>query len=249
MENKNRNILVVLIAIVIVAAVFSSFGLTLYSGNLPEIVLPTPIPSGAQSEPPTAAPEGDTVWVDVTPQTVQSVIRTLSRPVSYYREISNTYEGGAAVTSRVWVDGGWTRTETTLAGGAVRHTLVGEGTVYYWYGGDVEARQAPADEKSPDLDGPHIPTYEDVLAVDMGDITDTGYEEKGGLDCVYVQVEDAELGYQTRYWISVDSRLLVAAETVKDGQAVMSMSGYSLEQPVASGTQFSLPDGTVLHTS
>ena len=132
---------------------------------------------------------------------------------------------------------------------AYAYTLVGEGTVYYWYGGDVEARQAPADEKSPDLDGPHIPTYEDVLAVDTASITDTGYEEKGGLDCVYVQVEDAELGYQTRYWISVDSRLLVAAETVKDGQAVMSMSGYSLEQPVASGTQFSLPDGTVLHTS
>lgn len=40
MEGKNRTIFVVLIAIVIVVAVFSSFGLNLFAPTAPEITLP-----------------------------------------------------------------------------------------------------------------------------------------------------------------------------------------------------------------
>ena len=42
MERRNRNILVGLIGVVIVIAVFSSFGLPLFASPTPTIVLPTP---------------------------------------------------------------------------------------------------------------------------------------------------------------------------------------------------------------
>ena len=42
MERRNQNILIGLIAIVIVIAVFSSFGLSLFTSPTPTSTLPTP---------------------------------------------------------------------------------------------------------------------------------------------------------------------------------------------------------------
>ena len=51
-----------------------------------------------------------------------------------------------------------------------------------------------------------------------------------------------------RFWVSVDSGLLVAAETEKDGQVVYAMAARDVVSPLDE-TQgiFVLPDGTVLH--
>ena len=48
--------------------------------------------------------------------------------------------------------------------------------------------------------------------------------------------------------MSVDSGLLVCAETVAEEQVVYRMSSYAVERPVPENTRFALPDGTVLHT-
>lgn len=250
MERKNRNILVVLIAAVIVVAVFSSFGLNLFPKNYPHIVLPTAAPTGMQPIQPSQEGEGVT-WIGVTPDTVQSVVSTLKRPDNYYREITVRYGAdGGTLTAQVWVDGGWTRTDAVNSrSGLVRHTIVGDGMLYYWYNNDQTARSAPADEKSPDLDGPHIPTFEDVLSLDKSLITGAGYEEKDGENCVYVSVRDEELDQEQRYWISTGSYcLLIAAEITRGDEVLMSMSSSAMEQPVPADASFALPDGTVLHT-
>ena len=49
MEGRNRTIFVVLIAIVIVVAVFSSFGLNLFAPAAPEITLPAVYPGGSDA--------------------------------------------------------------------------------------------------------------------------------------------------------------------------------------------------------
>ena len=126
----------------------------------------------------------------------------------------------------------------------IEETGEGEGTLYLWYNNDREYRSYPADRWSADL-SQRIPTYEDVLALERDSITDTGYEEKSGTPCIYVEVEDPELHYRQRYWVSVSDGLLVAAETVKDGQVVLSASASGMES--TEGTAFTLPDGTVLH--
>lgn len=253
MEKGNKMVLALLITVVILIAVFSSFGLNLFSGGTPEVVLPTVNPSGAE-DPVQSGGSGDTgdLVVEVTPQNVQNVIATLARPESYYREVTlETFwgeSGSAAATAQVWVDKGYTRIDTALSEGTVEHTIVGDGRRYRWYNSEREWFETDAGENDADL-MQRIPTYEDILTLDPAAITAAGYGEKGGMDCVYVEVADEELGYLERYWVSVERGLLVAAETLKGERTVMRVSAYSVEIPVRSGNVFTLPDGTVLHRS
>ena len=93
-----------------------------------------------------------------------------------------------------------------------------------------------------------IPTYEDVLALEQEEITSTGYEKYAGSDCIFVELEQEELGSRERYWIAVSNGLLVAAERVKDDQLLYRMTAQYTESPVPLNSAFVLPDGTVLHT-
>lgn len=247
MERKNRNIMVILIVLVIAVAVFSSFAVDFFSGT-PVITLP-PSVTDAQPTPTGQTAVSGVVRVEVTPQTVQNVIATLSRPSSYYREVTVAYTGGLSIVSSQWVDGGWTKTDTSLPGGRIRHSLVDGETLYWWYDGSRQWRTAPADPHSADVDGARIPTYEDVLAVDPAEILAADYETKDGLECIYVSVSTADGASSARYWVSVESGLLTAAELTEGEQVVLSMTATAAERPVTEGTVFSLPDGTVLHKS
>lgn len=240
MERRNRTILVILIGIVIVVAVFSSFGLNLFTGDTPQIILPTataPEPSGSGGTEPSAT-DGP-VQVEVTADTVQNVIAALVRPESYYRvvTIEDYWGGGEAgtTTAKVWADSGWVKVESTSPSGVVRTSLVGEGRVSVYYGNSAAPLTGPADEHSADLEGQRIPTYEDVLAMEKEDIAGTGYEEKGGLPCIFVEAADQELGYRERYWVSVDTGLLVAAETWDGEELAYRMYSYALERPCPAG--------------
>lgn len=253
MERRKRNLLVVLIGIVIVVAMVSSFGLGLFAPDTAKIVLPTPEvsqqPGGEPGE------QSGLVLVDVTPETVQSVIRdTLSRPERYTRAVTIEDfwgEGESGTThADVWVDGGWTQTEAALPGGTVRYSIVGDGQFWLWYGGDRTALSGPADGHSADLEGQRIPTYEDVLELEQDAIAAAGYEEKGVLACIYVETGEDALGYVEKYWVSVDSGLLVCAEQWKGEELTYRMTSYavSTDRTLFGLTEFALPDGTVLHT-
>ncbi len=247
MERKSRNILVVLIVLVIAVAVFSSFGLELYARPASEITLPTVSLTQEPSPTPWVGESGSGLLVEVTPETVQNVIRTLERPASYYRQITVTYAAsGGTVTSQQWVDGGWTRADTTLPSGQVRHSLVGDGTLYYWYDNSRTWYTAPADERSADVDAVHIPTYEDVLSEPVEQILQADYVDLDGVMCIYVSV--ASPAGETRYWVEVDSGLLVAAQRTQEAQVVLSMTATPVERPAPAGTLFALPGGAVLHT-
>lgn len=249
MERRNRNILVTLIAAVIVVAMLSSFGMGLFMPDTAEIILPTPETTGQ----PGAAP-GEVqglVRVEVTPDTVQNVIRTLVRPASYAREVTVEDiwgEGESGITTaQVWVDGGWTMTRAVWPSGTVRTTIVGDGQFWLWYSGSNQVVTGPAEEDAADLEGQRIPTYEDVLALDPEEIAAAGYESREGVSCIYVETAPDQLGYVERYWISDDSGLLVCAETAVEERVVYRMSAYTVERPVPADTAFALPDGTLLH--
>lgn len=251
MERRKRTLFAVLIATIIVVAVFSSFAINLFGRDTYQIKLPDLSENGepGQSDDGMNA-NGQFVRVEVTPQTVQSVIATLARPQSYYREITIELwagESSSVTTAQVWVDGGWTRSDVTSPSGMVQHNLVGEGTRWLWYGSGDSVVSLPADQAVSDL-VQRIPTYEDVLELPQNEITDTGYEEYSGLECVFVEVRQEELNSSERYWISVSSGLLVAAERVKDEQLLYRMTALSIESPAPLSSSFALPDGTVLHT-
>lgn len=251
MERRKRTLFAVLIATIIVVAVFSSFAINLFGRDTYQIKLPDLSGNGepGQSGGDIGA-NGQFVRVEVTPKTVQSVIATLARPQSYYREITIELwagESSSVTTAQVWVDGGWTRSDVTSPSGMVQHNLVGEDTRWLWYDSDDSVVSFPADQAVADL-VQRIPTYEDVLELPENEITDTGYEDYGGLECVFVEVKQEELNSSERYWIAVSSGLLVAAERVKGGQVVYRMTALSIESPAPLSSSFALPDGTELHT-
>lgn len=250
MEEKKRTLLAVVISCIILAAVGYSFGLNFFHST-PEIVVPDPSASAETDYDPADSGALGGVSVEVTPETVQSVIASLSRYKRYSRTVYVWYSwsggGSGTITAQVRVADGWSRCDATLSGGLTEHSIVGDGSLWYWYGDGESWLECPADENAADL-LQYIPTYEDVLALETEQITDTGYEEKDGAACIYVEAEREELGYLERYWISVTSGLLVAAETEKDGEIVYAMSSDNMVSP-PTGLEgaFTLPDGQVLY--
>lgn len=255
MGGKNQTVIVVLIALVIVAAVFASFGSYFLPGQIPEVVLPTSPGTEESGQPqPTTVPGTDQYMaVEVTPDTVQSVIATLARADSYAREITvrdiwgtEEEEQGATAIS-VWVDGGFTRLQSTLASGRVQNVLMDAETVYLWYDTSVRYLALSGDEVTPDLIQ-RFPTYEDVLDLDTESITDAGYAMlQDGSSCIYVEVAREETDSVERYWVDIASGLLVRAETETQGQVVYQMSASALQSPCPATASFQLPDGQVLH--
>lgn len=252
MDSKNRLAIAIAITCLIVVAIFASFGRSLFFVRIPSITLG----DASSGEDPASGSSGheaaDQYWkVDVTPETVQSIVATLARPDSYYRELTVETlwsEGSFSSSVQYWQDGDWSHTRQDLASGAVRHDLSGPEDSYYWYEGSPAWKVLPADERSHDL-AQHIPTYETVLDADPEQITGTGYDDsRGGIPCIYVEVSAPGGERVDRYWISVESGLLISSETLEGEELLYRMTAYSPIQSCPSGTTFQLPDGTVLHS-
>lgn len=249
MDKKHRNLVAVLVAVVMAVALFSAFSVNWFH-QTPSVILPTLTPTPSATSTPGAA--GDYQRVEVTAETVQRVVATLERPASYARTVTveTVGEDGTVgqTTAQVVVDGGWTQVTATLPDGRMCHTIVGEEKRYVWYDDQRTWQEYPAQERTADL-SQRLPTYEDVLALVQSDIVDARYASSGELPCIYVAVEEEELGYVEEYWVSVDTGLLVHAESRKGEDVFYRMSGYIVETPATAGLAFSLPDGTVLHAT
>ena len=251
MEEKKRTLLAVLISVTILAAVLSSFGLSFFRST-PEIIVADPaLSSGPSSDEDPGANRGE-LSVEVTPRTVQNIISSMSRYGSYSRTVEVSYAWNeiqsAVITAQVVEVNGWVRCDAVLPGGIVEHSIlgdVGHGSLWYWYDEDTTYLHSPAGEGEADLIQ-HIPTYEDILEADPDAILDTDYTEKNGVPCIYVDV--AEEDGRIRYWVSMSSGLLVAAEREQDGLVVYAMTSGDVVSPAAVGADtFALPDGTVLY--
>jgi hypothetical protein len=251
MDSKNRLVIVVTVTMLIILAMFTSFGRNLFALNTPSVTLPSAAGSAAQDSSTQDDPAANAYpRVAVTAQTVQNVIGTLTRKDSYFRELTVElfWAGGSSLTGvQAWVDRGWSHTVQALPSGLRRHELVGEDTLYYWYEGTDVWHSAPGDAQSFDLSA-RVPTYETVLDLDASLITDAGYEVRGELPCIYVSVQHEDDAYVQRYWVSIDSGLLIAAEMEKDGELTYRMTGYTpIESPCPTDASFTLPDGAILH--
>lgn len=250
MEQKNRLLIVVAVTVLIIGAMFTSFGRSLFALNTPSVVLPDPDLAGSESitGDVQSSPE-HYQQVEVTEQTVQNVIATMARPDSYYREITvETFwpDGSSSLAVQVWHDEGWTHTRTILTSGTIRHELSGDGMLYYWYEGSRQYESAPGAPHTADL-SQHIPTYETVLELETDQIRTAGYGFLESLPCILIEVCRDDPNRLERYWIGLDSGLLVSAEMQEGEQVVYRMTGISNITSCPATASFSLPDGTVLH--
>ena len=194
-----------------------------------------------------AVTEGNALSVvEVRPDTVQAAIATLSRPEVYRRTVTveQFWEGGSGKYEiAVTVNAPWTRTDRTMPDGRVRHTITGSDTVYIWYNNERAVYMAPVGDVSADMEQ-SIPTYEDVLDLPVEDITLADYRTISEVNCIYVEAQQG--GYLLRYWVSVDTGLLVASEKLAEGETVYRMGSLTMDQTEPALEEFTLPDGTIL---
>lgn len=232
-------------AMLIVLVLF--FLLRLTAHRPPAVVLPET--EGAQSESGVIRDEGRSAIrrVEVTPETVQRVIERLARPDNYSRTltIERYWSGGSGLTSAtVFAADGWTRVDVAEDGGETRHVITGNGRSWIWYGSDERvftgAAALSADEEQ------SIPTYEEILLLDTERIADADYRTFEELNCVYVETAPDASGYTGRYWVSVDSGLLIAAERYAGNTMIYRMTGLEADVGGAEEEEFRLPDGELL---
>ena len=252
MDSRKRLAIALAITCLIVAAIFASFGRSLFFVQIPSITLADVDGAGSSSSGGSGGQEGDQYW-QVGRHSGDGAERG-GHPLPPGQLLPGTdggdpVVGGAPTPPR-------SSTGRTPAGltsvrpwprGRCATTWWGTETAYYWYEGSSTWNSFPADERSADL-SQHIPTYETVLELDAASITGTGYELKGTFPSVFVEVQ-GEDGALERYWISTDNGLLVAAEREVDGTLVYRMTAYGqIQTPCPATASFALPDGQVLHT-
>lgn len=187
--------------------------------------------------------------VRVTPETVQTAIATLSRPVSYRRTVAveQFWSGGSSsVTTTVSVSGDYTRMDRTLVDGRVRHTITNGESTYIWYNEEKTLFSGPAAGITADVEQ-SIPTYELILDLPVENIAEADYRALAdGVNCIYVETTEDLDGYLLRCWVSVDTGLLSAAEREKDGSVVYRMASLAVDTVQPTTADFTLPDGTKL---
>jgi len=183
----------------------------------------------------------------ITPETVQQAIATMARPENYSRSVTiTTFWGEQSATDvlEVAVSGELTRVDTPLFGGSMRHLLTNNVNTAIWYDETTEYRLFSGEAFSSDQEQ-RIPTYEDILALSVEEIAVAVYGEYEGHYCISVLTAKDASGYETAYWISVESGLLVAAEIRQEDTLVYRMTALSLNA-VPEQLDFLLPDGTEL---
>ena len=209
-----------------------------------EIVLPS---SESSPEEGSGQMDSDALQeIKVTPDTVQAAVATLARPETYRRTVTveQIWSGGSGTYEiTMSVIGPWTRTDRTMPDGRVRHTITGPETVYIWYNSERTVYSAPVGEITADNELP-IPTYEEVLTLDPEQITAADYRAVSNVNCIYVESREGD--YTLRYWVSVETGLLAAAEKLQGEETVYRMASLAVDQTLPTEADFTLPDGTVL---
>ena len=211
------------------------------------ITLPSGTGTGDAGTDGETAGEDALAVVEVTPQTVQAAIATLARPEAYHRtiQVQQFWDGGSGgYDTTVTVSGSWTKTDRLLPDNRTRHTITNGETTWIWYDDSEEMYVAPSGSISADNEQ-GIPTYEDILDLPAEQIAQADYRTIAeDLSCIYVETAPDSAGYSLRYWVSVETGLLVAAEKLVDGETAYRMSSLNVDLTAPEREDFQLPDGS-----
>ena len=185
--------------------------------------------------------------LEVRQDTVQQVVASMDRADAYTMtiQVETLWSGGSGTaTLTAYVRDGWTRVDTLQLDGSVRRTL-SDGTVtYIWYDNETEYLTLSAGETTADREL-RIPTYETLVELDPETILDAGYQELKGVYCIYAEAREGE-DYISRYWVEVDSGLLIAAQRLWQMEPVYQMTVQSMDLAEPDISLFTLPDGQTL---
>ena len=128
---------------------------------------------------------------------------------------------------------------------AYRRTITDGQTTYIWYNSETSVYETAAGDITADEEQ-GIPTYETVLELPTADIAMADYRAISGVNCIYVETVENADGYVERYWVGVDTGLLMAAERLVDEEPVYRMAALTVDMTAPTAADFTLPDGRIL---
>ena len=199
--------------------------LYLAPGALPEpqpVVLAAPPTAAASPAPsPVRAPELEIIAV--TPDTVQTVLRTLSRADSYSRTLTvqRFWSSGSSVsTIDIWARGELHRIAIRSGGrNRVKNILLSGSEKWIWYSDSLHAFSSAAAEAEADR-WETLYTYERIETLEPQSIFSADFVEFNGENCIFVHFQDSVLPYESLCYISCDTGLLMG-EDMYDGNSLI----------------------------
>lgn len=244
MRTKRTNIFVIIFIILSAAVIlYALFGHGTYVDTA-SVTLPPPV-SGGESQNTEDNENQEIVFAEVTPKTVQSVIRrTLSRAESYSRTItvSDFWDGGESSTELfIWVDNGSTRIRLD-SGSDIKNILLTDGQLFIWYDNKNGVYTASTNDSKSEADvWLRCLTYEDVLSLPVSSITGAGYIEYAGESCIYAEYNSDNFGYLNVVYVSVNTGLLMGAETFDGDTCIYRMTSGTPDISAPNSHMFTPP--------
>jgi hypothetical protein len=237
----SRTRVFVIVTVVLAAAVvlYALFG-RMPSVETASVTLPTPV-AGGESQ---TSDSEEITLASVSPETVQAVIGTLNRAESYSRTVTveDFWTGGSSSTElSVWADKQNERIRFDT-GDDVKNILLNDGMLYIWYENTDGVYTAPAGGTNDADTWLNCLTYEDLLALPASAITDAGYQEYAGEPCVYAEYSSGSFGYRNIVYVSVNTGLLMGAETYDGETLVYRMTSGTPELAVPDSKMFLPPE-------
>ena len=180
--------------------------------------------------------------IEITPDNVQQVIASLSRPDAYSCAVSNTLywqNGNAVLQCRRYVREGADRIEQLDSSGTVSAvTLFYDGRLYAWSAGATTYYSGQAGAFSP-TEQAMLPTYETVCTLPPEQILDAALTEFAGQPMI--RVSAMQDGLTAEYVISTVTGLLYSASFSRDGVRIRSIQTSVLSLDPPHDTYFTLP--------
>ena len=185
--------------------------------------------------------------VRVDGDNIKKIVAALRRPAQYHISANSTiyYTGGqSSKAAEVYFSDGVSRTIVYDGSGQQERSCIINGdNVYIWEGVRGSVYSGSLGSFSAD-DYAFIPTYEDILELDDGDIISADYLLYNEMYCLVAETRDRLSGYRGLYYISAESGLLIGAQRFDGDTLVYSLSCSVLDAPITEENIFTLPDGT-----
>ncbi|MEG1315877.1 MAG: hypothetical protein RSC86_00715 [Oscillospiraceae bacterium] len=170
---------------------------------------------------------------EVTPETVQAVLKTISRAESYHHtySIKSFWAGGSSeATYALWQKGANTRLSISR-NDMIKNLLIVDGLVSVWYNDSSSVfTSSLSDYDFRDADKfSSLISYEEILSCPIEDILSADYVDKLEEPCIYAKYKSGGSNYVNHIYVSVDTGLLMAAEIYDGETLIYSMSALSTE--------------------
>lgn len=243
--SKTLIVTVVFVILLLFYAIFSS----VRAAKHREDSVPTlSKPSSFQAEGTSPDDPTDYSKAAINADNVVQVVREMKRPENYYYESSGELFSGTSSTKyfrKTWKQGQWQRIDHLSASGvATMHAIYGNEVAFFWEPNSRTYYKTNAGDISAD-NAQMIMTYEDILSLTADEIISASFITHKNQGCIYVVAQPMDLGYQTQYWISTETGLLLAGQAKKDGTVFYTVRIENLKIGEQEDVVFRLPDGTL----